>query len=598
MDLKMTAVTEDRTVDLPKRVDKKTLVAIGVGGTIGAPLFVSLGPAAGMAGPSIVLAILLSGILTIPIGMSYAELSSTFPESGGGYTFAKKAYGGPLAFLCGWLFLFANVVYGSLSALGFAFVIGPVIGLSGLANIVVALLVIAVFAVINLKGMKESGEIQMLLVLCLIAGLAILVGGSIFSFSPGNMSPFMPLGWTGTLQATAFLFVAYFGFETIANISGEAKRPRRDLPSATLMSVLICILMYVVIVLAAVGVLGATALSESTSPLVLLGQRILGVGGEVLIAVIGVAATLTSVNIAILATTRVMFAMSKDGLLPDLFCRTHGIGVPTIATITASVLMAFFASTGGLEFVTHVANFNLFLSLGLVVASVFPLRRKRSALKRHFRSNDLVSLATASLLFGMVLLVDRLAIATGAAIAVFGLLLYFYKISSWSNRKYSIAGIGIGGGLVLLGCVAIGGGSIVLSVGGLTYQLAPALTWGAALQIVCSIAPILPVNRMMKIGSPLAAAPSSISQRLELMTSSLHVLKTLAAIGLLVFAAVGVGVFYAAFYEILQYPLIAGHYDGYRFLLSLSLWASALTALVTGYLLFTTRYLFAPQGGG
>jgi amino acid transporter len=177
---------------------------MGIGGAIEAGVFVMLGYATGLAGSAIVVALIVCGVINLLTMLSYAELGSAIPKAGGEYTFAKVAYGGFVSFLTGWFEWISNMFYAALSAVGFGYIISYLIPV----NVpITALITIAVFTVINIRGVEEVGKTQTLMVGSLLAILAAFTINGLAMPPTQQFQLNAPGGPLGVIQATAYIFV-------------------------------------------------------------------------------------------------------------------------------------------------------------------------------------------------------------------------------------------------------------------------------------------------------------------------------------------------------------------------------------------------------
>ncbi|MFO7835561.1 MAG: APC family permease [Candidatus Thorarchaeota archaeon] len=568
--------------DAGKGVGLYTLIAIGVGDVLGAAIFTILGHAAGIAGPSIIISFVIGGVLTILAGLSFSELASTFPASGGGYTFAKKAYGGMVAFLTGWLLAFANIIFGAIASLGCAQIIAHVTGIPYIMQIPIALFFLLFFTLLNFRGIEESGRAEIILVVFLLGGFAIFTAASAFFMSSSNLEPFMPSGWPGIIQATSFTFISYFGFETIANVSGEATEPAKDLTKATLISTLICTLVFVPVAWVAIGVVGSGTLSEAVSPIMLVGENALGVGGLAMAGVIGTVATLTSLNASIIASSMILFALARDGFFPEEIAETNDKGVPLKAIATATIIMGIFISTGVVEYIAHVADFNLFLGVFLVTVSLLLLRRKRATLERAFETPKIVAPLSAVSLIVFMLFLDNAAIATGVAIVFIGVIVYLMKIAPRYHRSLTIGGITGAAGYSLLAVIWIGNGSLVWTPGSSAIDLAPPLILGAITLLISSVLCAYPLSSLVERGESIEPTFPHIER--------LKILENIVAVITIVCGVFALVVFYTVFHGGLTFPNLTDTAGGYRFLLLLGLLGYAISAIVAGLFLWNRKY--------
>ncbi|MDH5745163.1 MAG: APC family permease, partial [Candidatus Aminicenantes bacterium] len=240
---------------------------IGVGAMIGAGIFVLTGMAAGAAGPALTLSFLLNGFVTIFTAMVYAELGSSFHDAGGGYLWVKEGLPQPNGFISGWMSWFAHMVACSLYSLGFGAYFSHVLkemhlNLFGLSSDVLAkilaVVIVCAFSYINLRGASETGSAAILVAAFKIAVLAMFITFGLIrifknSDSLNHFRDFMPNGWGGVFIAMGLTFIAFEGYEIIAQCSEEVKNPKRNIPRAVFLSLLIVVPIYILIAFVAIG---------------------------------------------------------------------------------------------------------------------------------------------------------------------------------------------------------------------------------------------------------------------------------------------------------------------------------------------------------
>src|SRR4030067_2550551 len=186
---------------------------IGIGGTISASGFVIIGYAAGLAGYAIVPVVLVCGVISLLTMFSYAELGTAIPLAGGEYTWAKVAYGGFVGFLTGWFEWLSNMFYAAISGIGFAYVISYIFPI----NIpLVAVLVVMIFTIVNLRGVKETGTAETIITIIVLGILAVFVLGSWSQVQGIQPSASAPIGLFGVFASIAYLFVLYLGGAAVA----------------------------------------------------------------------------------------------------------------------------------------------------------------------------------------------------------------------------------------------------------------------------------------------------------------------------------------------------------------------------------------------
>jgi len=371
------------------------IIMLGIGGTMGAGVFVLTGHAAGMVGPAVTLVFLLAAIQSLPNALSYAELASTFPVAGGGYAYISKAMKGVLPFSVGWVSWFSSLVYSALAAVGAAYSLK--LFLPFLPVRLTALLLIALFTVNSVRGSEEAGRTQVILAAVLLASLAAFVIAS-FVF-PGGFTWaefYKDSGFfihEGLLENMAQIFktltlvnVLFVGYEVIATTAEEAKNPGRNIPIATVGTIFICAVVYCGITFAALGIISAKKLGMSSTPLSDAAAR-LGPWGAPAMGVAGLIATLTSLNTAMISSARVALALSRDGYLPDVLSRIHPrLKTPVPAILLTGGLIGLAATSGDEVFLGYVSNFGYMFVVFFTNVSVILLRRKFPDQKRPFRT--------------------------------------------------------------------------------------------------------------------------------------------------------------------------------------------------------------------
>jgi amino acid transporter len=329
-------------VELSRAMGMVSVSMIGVGAMIGAGIFVLTGIAAGTAGPALLLVFFLNAIIATFTAMTYAELSSAIPEAGGGYVWVKRALPSVYGFISGWMDWFAHAVAGSLYALGFAAYFGmlleyygiQVFGLTGepLSKLL-ALLIALIFIYINYQGASETGVIANIVGITKLSILGIFIISGLYVMfrrpdALSNFSPFVPHGMGGVFAAMGLTFIAFEGYEVIAQAAEEIKDPKKNLPRAIFLSLAIVIPVYLLVAFVAIGALQTDipswmylgqhkelGLLEAARQFMPFGMSLLLLGGLV--------STMSALNATTFSSTRVAFAMGRDYNLPGIFKNIH-----------------------------------------------------------------------------------------------------------------------------------------------------------------------------------------------------------------------------------------------------------------------------------
>ncbi|MGQ9460286.1 MAG: APC family permease [Candidatus Bathyarchaeaceae archaeon] len=438
---------------------------LGVGGTLSAGNFVILGHAAGLAGTAIVVVVVSCGIISLLTMFSYCELGTIIPMAGSEYTFAKVAYGGFVAFITGWFEWVSNMFYAALSSVGFAYIISYFIPI----NIpLIAVLMVIVFTVINVRGVKEVGTTECLLTLSVLAILAIYVfSGWLHSQGMGAFELSAPRGLGGTFQATAYLFELYLGAEAIAVAQAEIKNPEKTIPRAMILASMALIVIYTTIVYVTVRIVPPDILKDQASPMAYAAEQIMGKLGAALVT-IGIAiAGLAAINEAIMAQSRTLFALSRDGYFPKALSRIHKhFGTPHVAVAVSSVFTIALAATGFINFIVYAVNFGFIVGFSIVNLSLIRLRRRKPHLKRPFKAPAYPVLPIAGLVTSLFLLlfIEPAVLILGLELTIIALLAYYIRMVGYIRIRMAFGGLSLGiGGFAALLAYLVKSGFILLN---------------------------------------------------------------------------------------------------------------------------------------
>ena len=438
---------------------------MGVGGAISAGGFATIGYAAGLAGYAIVAVVFVSGFISLITMLSYAELGTALPVAGGEYAYSKVAFGGFVSFLTGWFEWLSNMFYTALSAMGFAFAIAY---LYPQLNIpLVAVLVVIVFAFVNLKGVKETGTAGAIITITVLVILGVFVAGG-WSFTQGTQVPHppFPVGLLGIFMAASFLFDLYLGGEAVAASQAEIKNPGRNIPRAIIISGIILIALYTSVIAVSVAVVPPAVLMEQVSPIAFVAEQAMGPAGGILVTVALALTGLAATNEAIMAQSRVLYAMGKDRYLPKILCKVHRrYCTPYIAIAACAVFTALFTATGLVNFVVYAVNLGFIIGFSIVNLSVIRLRKKAPHLDRPFKvplypAMPIVGLITCGFL---LLFIEPSAITLGLGLGVAAVLVYYIRMVGYHRIHIALGGVSLGLGVfTMFAAYLLGTNRIVL----------------------------------------------------------------------------------------------------------------------------------------
>jgi amino acid transporter/nucleotide-binding universal stress UspA family protein len=415
-------------IRLSREMRLMDITMIGVGAMIGAGIFVLTGIAAGVAGPALLVTFLLNGVVALLTALAYAELGSAFHDAGGGYLWVKSSLPNPNGFLSGWMSWFAHAVACSLYALGFGAYFHLVLHAAGVPDFHLGFMTLEkwlavatclVFSYINFRGAAETGEAgnvvtvsKVVVILAFIAvGLWVTAGRAGWEAS---FTPFLSHGWGGVFGAMGLTFIAFEGYEIIAQTSEEVEDPKRNVPRAVFLSLLIVVPIYLLVAFVAVAAVvppaGLTVTQflgrEKELALVSAASQFLPGGGFVIL-IGGLLSTLSALNATIYSSSRVAFAMGRDANLPPLLARVHERrATPHYAIVFSTLVIVAMAVLLPIEDVAAAADIMFLLLFVQVNVALIRLRAKRPDLDRGFK-------------VPWVPLVPALAIATMLFLAVF-----------------------------------------------------------------------------------------------------------------------------------------------------------------------------------
>jgi len=420
-----------------------SLTLYGVGLTLGAGIYVLIGEAAGFAGNSMWISFVLGAIVAIFAGLSYAELSALFPKAAAEYVFVKNAFKSEfIGFQVGWLTAITSMIVGATVALGFG---GYFSQFVDIPIVVSAVLLLVVLSIISFIGIKQSAWANTIFALVTIAGLGIIIflGITINVEEPIDYFD-APHGVTGIILAFVLIFFAFIGFEDMANVAEEVKKPKKTLPRAIILSIIITGVIYILVSLSAVRILNWEELSQSAAPLADIATKGLGNNGGITMSVIALFATASTVLITLVAGARILYGMAKSNSLPSIFAKIHPkTGTPWIAVIGILVTSVVFALIGDIVIVANIVVFAIVITFAMINLSVILLRYVKPEDERPFRVPLNVGKFPILPLFGFIITVymamqfELEVILVGVGIVGSGCVFYILY-NRQKNKNHSI----------------------------------------------------------------------------------------------------------------------------------------------------------------
>ncbi|MBT2367643.1 amino acid permease [Streptomyces sp. ISL-10] len=409
------------------------LTMISIGATLGTGIFVVLGEATPLAGPAVAISFVVAGLTALFSALSYAELAGSIPVSGSSYSYSYATMGELVAWICGWCLVLEYGVSVAAVAVGWGEYVNELLdgtigvtipdavaaplGEGGFINLP-ALVVVLLAMVFLMGGAKESARINTIMVVIKIATLLLFCGIGFLGIKAGNYTPLAPLGVTGISAAAATLFFSYIGFDAASTAGEEAKNPKRDLPRAIMLSLLIVTVLYCLVALIAVGAMPWQDFEGTEAALAQIMKDVTGHSFWSVVLAAGAVVAIASVVFAVLyGQTRILFAMSRDGLMPKAFAKVDKrTGTPRANTFIVSAFCAVLAATIPLGELANATSIGTLFAFALVNVAVIILRYTRPTMNRTFR----VMLFPVTPLLGFGFCVWMMFSLPGVTWAVFG----------------------------------------------------------------------------------------------------------------------------------------------------------------------------------
>lgn len=409
--------SESEKCELKRSLSAANLVSLGIGCIIGAGIFVMTGQAAAeYAGPAIIISFILAGLCCAFAGLCYAELASMLPVSGSAYSYAYASVGEILAWCMGLLLLLEYGVAASTVAVGWS---GYVVSFLGNFGITIptelttptlefnkethelmftggfnlpALLGVGAMAALLVTGVKESANINNIIVFIKLAVVILFIAIGAFYINVENWHPFIPAetpsgnyGWNGILRGAGIVFFAYVGFEAVSTAAQEAKNPQRDVPIGILGSLAVCTVLYMAVAAVLTGIVNYSTLNVA-DPIAKAVDAI-GLPWFSFIVKIGAIAGLTSVMMVLMyGQTRIFYTMSKDGLMPSIFSKVHSkFQTPWINTIIVGTVIGIIAATTPINILGDLVSLGTLTAFAIICFTVLYLRKAEPDLPRPFK---------------------------------------------------------------------------------------------------------------------------------------------------------------------------------------------------------------------
>ncbi|MFC7175854.1 amino acid permease [Halosegnis marinus] len=443
--------------ELAKDLGLLSALTIGVGTMIGAGIFVLPGEAAAAAGPAVALSFVVGGVISLFTALSASELGTAMPKAGGSYYYVNHALGPLFGSVAGWGNWMGLAFASAFYMLGFGEYLATLLPIPTLALGAVvleplqvgALVAGALFVLINYVGAKETGRLQVLIVVTLVTVLTVF---SVLGFLQADLStlrPFFPAetgGAAAVLPATGLVFVSFLGFAKITTVAEELKNPGRNLPLAVVGSVVIVTVMYGIIMVVLMGVINWKQLAPAFTDTPVLdvaeisfgafGFAAVGVG---LLTFAGLLATASSANASILASSRINFAMGRDKLVSTALNEIHPrFATPYRSIAITGALILLFIAVGNVKVLAKAGSVLHLIVYGLLNIALIVMREADTPeYDPDFRVPlyPAVPILGAVSSFGLIYFLDAVEIALAGGFVLVGLVWYLVYARSRTEKR-------------------------------------------------------------------------------------------------------------------------------------------------------------------
>lgn len=380
------------TATMKKNLKTIDLIMLGIGAVVGTGIFVITGVAANnYAGPALTLSFVVAAIAIVLSGLCYAEFSSRVPIIGGPYAYMYVVFGEIIAWMTGWLVIcefflavssvasgWSGYVHGFLDSLGVNFpraLSGAYNSSEGTYIDFIAMLVVVLVTFWVSQEAKTALRLNNIMVFVKFAIIALFVGVGIFYVKPENWQPFMPFGFSGVISGAALVFFAFLGFDAVSMAAEEVENPQKDIPRGIIGSIIISTILYIVVTLILTGIVPFQQLGVKDP--VAFAMRFIQhstIGG---IISVGAILTLLTVTISMMySLARIIYAVSKDGLLPKFMSTIDAKQrTPKNATYVAGLCTMIFAGLVPMELLAELTNIVSLMYLMMMALGIIKLRK-------------------------------------------------------------------------------------------------------------------------------------------------------------------------------------------------------------------------------
>jgi APA family basic amino acid/polyamine antiporter len=418
----LTNEASDPEKGLKRTIGTLGLIALGIGAIIGAGLFTSTAEAiANHTGPAVTISFLIAGTGCALAGLCYAEFASMIPIAGSAYTYAYATLGEFIAWIIGWDLVLEYGVASARVATSWSEYLNKLLGnvfhvqipyalahspfqyssdgVRGLMNLP-ALFIILLLSLVLVRGVKGSSLLNSVIVIVKVGIVLLFIGFGWSYIDPGNYDPYIPpnttgvsgeFGWAGIFAGASVVFFAFIGFDAVSTAAQESKNPQRDMPRGILLSLLICVVLYILFAHVLAGIANYKefrTVGQEASITYVIDTYMKGYGWLSTLVTVAILAGFSSVILVMLmGQSRVFFSMSKDGLVPPVFAQLHPrFKTPWKSNLLFFVFVGLIAAFVPASVISDMTVIGTLFAFVLVCLGIIVLRKTDPALPRPFRT--------------------------------------------------------------------------------------------------------------------------------------------------------------------------------------------------------------------
>jgi APA family basic amino acid/polyamine antiporter len=388
--------------ELARTIGLFQLSMFGVGATIGTGIFFVLAQAVPVAGPAVILSFVIAGVVAGLTAICYAELASAVPVSGSSYSYAYATLGelpavgvaacllleygvSAAAVAVGWS-QYLNELFDNVFGFQIPESLSQAPEQGGVFNLP-AVILILLCTLLLIRGASESAKTNAVMVVIKIGVLLLFIVLGVMGWNSDNLTPFTPFGVTGITAAAGIIFFSYIGLDAVSTAGEEVKNPRRTMPLAILIALVTVTTLYILVTVVAVAAQPAADFENQEAGLSAILEKVTGSTWPASVLAAGAVISIFSVTLVVIyGQTRILFAMARDGMLPELFHRVNRRTLtPVPNTIIVAVVISLLAGLIPINFLAEMTSIGTLVAFLVVSIGVMVLRRTHPELPRGFK---------------------------------------------------------------------------------------------------------------------------------------------------------------------------------------------------------------------